>query len=72
MNFFDLLPYLGAGSSATIPILFWRITYLESLVKAYKKELVKERKRANLVYFYLSKKDTNFANFLHKHNSNFD
>ena len=71
MDLLRLLPYLGAGSSATIPFVLWRLMNLESLIKNQEQMLKKERKRNDLIYFYLAKKDTHFGDFLNKHNANF-
>jgi hypothetical protein len=71
MDLIDLLPYVGAGSSAAIPILFWRITYLESKIKEREIDFKKLTIRIDRLYFYLAKTSTDFGNFLNKYNKEF-
>lgn len=70
MSFYDLLPYVGTGAGAAIPLLFWRITTLNNEVDECHKKIKKLDRTINLFYFYLSKRDTNFSAFLAKHQSN--
>jgi len=67
MTFNDLLPYVGAGGGAAIPLLFWRLGYLEAEIKKEKEKTSQQDKSINLIYFWLAKNDTNFGSFMNKH-----
>lgn len=71
-EFSHILPYVGAGGGGvSISFLIYRIKALESKIKVNEREIKKQRKRTDLIYLYLTRKDTNFGDFLRKHNDNF-
>lgn len=67
----QLLPYGGAatGGSAVL-FIAWRLKNSEEEVERLRADVKRLNRSLNLYYFYLSKKDTNFANFLEKHEKN--
>lgn len=72
MSFTDLVPYVGAGGGGlSISLLVYRIASLETKIKANEREIKKQRKRTDLIYLYLTKKDTYFGSVLNKHNETF-
>lgn len=68
--FNNVLPYAGIGAGGVLPFLVWRVTQLEDRVLALEKEKEIQEKRLNIYYLYFSKKDTNFAYFIEKHEKN--
>lgn len=68
----ELLPYAGIGAGSAIPFLVYRVMYLEKQVKNQEKAIKNLKKETSIYYFYLTKKDTNFSNFIQKHEKHFE
>lgn len=63
----DALPFAGLGIGGAIPYLIIKMSSLESNVKTLQETVKKQQKTFGVYYFYLSRKDTNFGNFMEKH-----
>lgn len=67
----DILPILQTGSIPASGFLAWRLLAVEQNNKQLKADVVKLRQCKDLIFIYLSKKDTNFVNFINKYRDTF-